>query len=175
MNFSVKDFAKSLFERFEEEGIPLLLAGGWAVTSYGFSRNTIDIDWVCSRSREEEVVALMRKLGFQAVSAGMASRFQYDSDLACPAVDLIWVNDESFAQMCGAIDPTLGVRVITYEGLITMKLYALKDDKLRKGKDLRDLQELLERNQGKIPEADLRAMCAKYACPEIFDKLYGHP
>jgi hypothetical protein len=41
MNVSIKDFAKSLFDRFEEEEIPLLLAGGWAVTSYGFSRNTI--------------------------------------------------------------------------------------------------------------------------------------
>ncbi len=46
-----------------------------------------------------------------------------------------------------------------------------KDYKLRKGKDLRDLQELLERNHGKITEADLRSMCAKYACPEVFDKL----
>ncbi len=171
MNFSVKDFAKSLFKRFEEENIPLLLAGGWAVTSYGFSRNTIDIDWVCSRNREDDAVGLMTKLGFQAVSAGMATRFQYARDLACPAVDMIWVNNESFEQMCGAIDPTLGVRVITFEGLIAMKLYALKDDKLRKGKDLRDLQELLERNHGKITEADLRSMCAKYACPEVFDKL----
>jgi hypothetical protein len=34
-------------------------------------------------------------------------------------VDLIWVNNE---------------------GLIAMKLYALKDEKLRKGKDLRNLQ-----------------------------------
>jgi hypothetical protein len=141
------------------------------VTSFGFSRNTIDIDWVCSRSSEDEAVALMKKLGFQAVSAGMATRFHYDRDLACPAVDLIWVSNESFAQLSGAIDPTLGVRVITFEGLIAMKLYALKDDKLRKGKDLRDLQELLERNRGKIPEATLRAMCTKYACPEVFDKL----
>jgi|LakMenE01Jun11ns_1017448.scaffolds.fasta_scaffold9489100_1 hypothetical protein len=74
--------------------------------------------------------------------------------------------------MYGEIEPTLGVRVINYEGLIAMKLYALKDDKLRKGRDLRDLQELIERNPEKINERDLRAMCAKYACPEVFDKLY---
>lgn len=46
MNISLKDFAKVMFERFEEEGIPLLLAGGWEVTSHGFPRNTIDLDRV---------------------------------------------------------------------------------------------------------------------------------
>lgn len=106
------------------------------------------------------------------MSTGMATRFQYGRELSFPAVDFIWVNDETFSQMYGTVDPTLGVRVITFEGLIAMKLYALKDDKLRKGRDLRDLQELLERNPDKITEADLRTMCAKYACPEDFDKLY---
>lgn len=167
----MKDFAKSLFDRFEVEGIPLLLAGGWAVTSYGFSRNTVDIDWVCSRSREKEIIELMSKLGFKPISSGMATRFQYISDLAIPAVDMIWVNEDTFSRMRGPMDPALGVQVITFEGLIAMKLYALKDDKLRKGRDLRDLQELLERNPEKISEADLRAMCAKYACPEVYDKL----
>jgi len=175
MNVTLKDFAKSIFDHFEEEGVPLLLAGGWAVTSYGFSRNTLDIDWVCARSSESDALALMSKLGFQPTSDGMATRFKYTRDLAFPAVDLIWVNDDTFAKMRGVIDPVLGVRVITFEGLIAMKLYALKDDKLRKGRDLRDLQELLERNPGKIPEADLRTMCSKYAGPEAYDALHNRP
>ncbi len=104
----------------------------------------------------------------------MATRFQYGRDLAFPAVDLIWVNDETFSRMGGSMDSTLGVRVISFEGLIAMKLYALKDDKIRKGRDLRDLQELLERNPEKISETDLQAMCAKYACPEDYDKLKDH-
>lgn len=171
MNISLKDFAKVMFERFEEEGIPLLLAGGWAVTSHGFSRNTIDLDWVCARSREADAVAFMAKLGFEPRTDGMATRFQYGRDLAFPFVDLIWVNDDTFNQMRGSMDDVMGVRVITFEGLIAMKLYALKDDEHRKGRDLRDLQELLERNPGKIPEIELRAMCQKYAGAGAFEKL----
>jgi hypothetical protein len=52
-----------------------------------------------------------------------------------------------------------------------MKLYALKDDENRKGRDLRDMQELLERNPGKIPEIEPRAMCQKYAGAGAFEKL----
>jgi hypothetical protein len=48
-----------------------------------------------------------------------------------------------------------------------MKLYAIKDYQLHKGKDFRDLQELLERSNGRITNLDLRGMYVKYACPEI--------
>lgn len=65
--------------------------------------------------------------------------------------------------------------MITFEGLIAMKLHALKDDEHRKGRDLRDLQELLERNPGKIPEIELRAMCQKYAGAGAFEKLRYRP
>ena len=75
MNVSLKDFAKVMFERFEEEGIPLLLAGGWAVTSHGFSRNTLDLDWICARSREKDALELMGKLGFTPKTDGMALKY----------------------------------------------------------------------------------------------------
>lgn len=119
----------------------------------------------------------MAKLGFEPRTDGMATRFQYGRDLAFPFVDLIWVNDDTFNQMRGSMDDVMGVRVITFEGLIAMKLYALKDDENRKGRDLRDLrdlQELLERNPGKIPELELRAMCQKYAGAGAFEKLRYH-
>lgn len=105
----------------------------------------------------------------------MATRFQYGRDLAFPFVDFIWVNDDSFNQMRGSMDEVMGVRVITFEGLIAMKLHALKDDEHRKGRDLRDLQEPLERNPGKIPETGLRAICRKQAGAGAFEKLRYRP
>lgn len=34
----IPGFAQSLYDRFEREGIPLLLAGGWAVCHHGYVR-----------------------------------------------------------------------------------------------------------------------------------------
>ena len=45
------EFAHSLYQSFEREGIPLLLAGGWAVCHHGYTRLTLDVDWVCPRSK----------------------------------------------------------------------------------------------------------------------------
>lgn len=117
----------------------------------------------------------MAKLGFEPRSDGMATRFQYGRDLAFPFVDLIWVDNDSFHQMRGSMDEAMGVRVIIFEALIAMKLHALKDDEHRKGRDLRGLQELLERNPGKITESDLRAMCLKYAGAGAFERLRFQP
>lgn len=117
----------------------------------------------------------MQRLGFEPRSDGMATRFQFDRDLAFPFVDLIWVDDRSFALMAGLMDSSMQVRVINFEALIAMKLRALKDDDHRKGKDLRDLQELLDRHPGRIPEEELKAMCLKYAGEDGIDKLRVHP
>jgi hypothetical protein len=42
----IPDHAQTLYSRFEQEGIPLLLAGGWAVNHHGYSRYTRDVDWI---------------------------------------------------------------------------------------------------------------------------------
>ena len=60
----IPDFAQSLFDRFEREAIPLLLAGGWAVCHHGYSRFTNDIDWICSRNNEFRATEVMKSLGF---------------------------------------------------------------------------------------------------------------
>ena len=72
----IPDFAQTLYDRFEREGIPLLLAGGWAVRHHGYSRITLDVDWVCQRSKKSAAVDLMDTLHFTKCSEGMASRFK---------------------------------------------------------------------------------------------------
>lgn len=168
------NFAQTLYERFEREGIPLLLAGGWAVCHHGYTRLTLDVDWVCPRSRQAEAVALMDKLHFDKTSDGMASRFKHRQEMAFPYIDLIWVDDNSFRIMAETdiTDTRAGmVPVINFRALIAMKLYALKDNVTRKGKDLLDLRFLLGQSHPQIPDAELRLMCEKYAGPDAYNKI----
>lgn len=174
----IPEFAQSLYERFEREGIPLLLAGGWAVCHHGYSRYTRDVDWVCSRNNEERAVALMKSLGFGIAFESMATRFQRESDLTLPPVDLLWVNQDTFMKMA-ATDQRTGhhanIPVIDFESLLAMKLHALKDQKERRGKDLLDIRELLAENVGVISEAKLRALCERFAGPDAFDLVLMKP
>ena len=170
----IPDFAQSLYEHFEREGIPLLLAGGWAVCHHGYSRLTLDVDWVCPRLHESAAVALMDKIGFTKTTEGMASRFKNRKHAAFPYVDLIWVDESSFAKMAEP-DATETqkqmVPVIHFRALLAMKLHALKNDQERDHKDLLDIRLLLKYGHTRIPDEEFKALCARYAGPGAYDKI----
>jgi predicted nucleotidyltransferase component of viral defense system len=168
------DFAHSLFERFEQESIPLLLAGGWAVCHHGYSRFTHDIDWVCSRANETKAIEIMQSLGFRIAFQAMATRFKHPIHLDLPPVDLIWVSEESFKIM--AQDQVKTGRhgtmnVISMQTLLAMKLHALKDNENRKGKDLLDIRHLLDETGHHLNEQTIRTLCARYGPPGAYEMI----
>lgn len=168
------EFAHSLFRVFDAEGIPLLLAGGWAVCFHGRSRATLDIDWICRRSQSVPAHGLMERLGFRAVSDGMASRFKNDRDPSIPFTDLIWVDDETFATMQeGATNSPhpLPVAMIGLRALLAMKLFALKDGEARDHKDLLDIRSLLRYSLEQIPDDEFRLMCNRYAGVGAYERI----
>jgi len=168
------EFAKSVFFQFQAANIPLLLAGGWAVCHHGYSRLTLDVDWVCQRSKQTEALALMEQLGFEKCSDGMASRFKHRREIAYPFIDLIWVDDESFAKMAEHDDEEVnqdGVAVVSFRALLAMKLFALKDNAERHGKDLLDLRALLAYGKNQISDEEFRLMCERYASPASYESI----
>jgi hypothetical protein len=146
----IPDFAQSLYDRFQREGIPLLLAGGWAVCHHGYSRYTSDIDWICSRANEASAKEVMASLDFDIAFEAMATRFQHKKHPDLAPVDL---------------------PVIDFEALLAMKLHALKDDKEREGKDILDIRFLLAENPRAITEDHLRVLCERYAGPGAYNHV----
>jgi hypothetical protein len=169
----IPDHAESLYHRFGQEGIPLLLAGGWAVNYHGYSRFTRDVDWVCSRTNECRACDLMATLGLTKSASGMASRFVRLSDPSFPPVDLIWVDEDTFGKMAVSENRTGrhgDIQVIDFESLLAMKLHALKDDIHRKGRDILDIRSLLEYSPTRITEERLKELCLLFAGPGIYEK-----
>lgn len=169
----IPDHAQTLHARFESEGIPLLLAGGWAVNFHGYSRLTRDVDWVCSRIHEEAACRLMESLGLVKTSEGMASRFVRPRDPSFPPIDLIWVDHGTFSKMAETPLRTGrhgDIPVIRFEALLAMKLHALKDDVARQGKDLLDIRLLLQYSSSILSEDDLRELCVRHAGPGVYEK-----
>ena len=168
------EFAYSLYQSFEREGIPILLAGGWAVCHHGYTRYTNDIDWVCSRANEMRALDLLRSLGFEIVFETMATRFRHTRHFDLLPVDLLWVSNETFAKMA-ATDQRTGPRadmpVINFESLLAMKLHALKDDKERDGRDMLDIRLLLKENKKAMTEEQLRDVCERFAGPGAYNLI----
>lgn len=165
------EFAHSLYQSFEREGIPLLLAGGWAVCHHGYTRYTNDIDWVCSRADEARAIELMKSLGFEIVFEAMATRFRHSRHFDLLPVDLLWVSVETFARMAQSnqrTGPRADMSVIDLESLLAMKINALKDHEKREGKDVLDIRFLMKENQGVITEDRLRQICERFGGPDAY-------
>ena len=170
----IPEFAHSLYQRFEREGIPLLLAGGWAVCHHGYSRFTRDVDWVCSRANESRAIALMESLGFEIAFQAMARRFQLKRDPSYPPVDLLWVSPETFSKMAISHERAGNHRdmpVIDLRTLLAMKLNALKDRDQRQDKDLLDIRFLLKGNSDALSDDELRKLCEKFAGPDAYNLI----
>ena len=168
------ELGRSLYDCFEREGIPLLLAGGWAVGHYGHSRFTRDIDWVCSRENESRAKALMAKLGFHVEFEAMATRFRLPGDPTVVPVDLIWVDSESFRKMGLTQERTTDrkdIPVVDFEALLAMKINALKDGEARDYRDLLDLRSILRYNSDAISEDRLKALCLRFGGPTAYSMI----
>lgn len=168
------EFAHSLQQRFDAAGIPLLLAGGWAVCFHGHSRTTLDVDWICRRSQYDTACGLMQQTRFVQQSEGMASRFKHHADPSIPFVDLIWVDDRTFALMQETSIPSpepFSVPMLGFRSLLAMKIHALRDDENRDHKDLLDLRKLLRKNPNALSEDELRALCERYGPPDAYQMI----
>jgi len=118
----------------------------------------------------------MERLRFERMTDGMASRFRHRSDPSIPFIDFIWVDDRSFDAMAEAAvkSPSpLSVPMIGFQSLLAMKLYALKDGDARDHKDLLDIRSLLRYSPTKIDEAELRALCERYAGSTAYNLIRG--
>ncbi|GAA5126951.1 nucleotidyl transferase AbiEii/AbiGii toxin family protein [Luteolibacter yonseiensis] len=104
----------------------------------------------------------------------MASRFKNRRIPVFPYIDLIWVDDSTFAKMAEA-DPADArkerVPVINFRALLAMKLYALKDGQTRQHKDLLDIRALLSYGYLKIPDEEFKVLCERYSGPLAYDQI----
>lgn len=89
-------------------------------------------------------------------------------------VDLLWVDAASFDVMASTANYTGrhgDIPVIGLKSLLAMKIYALKDDDSRQGKDLLDIRSLLIYGKAQIPEDELEALCLRYGGPDSYRKV----
>jgi len=107
-------------------------------------------------------------------SDGMASRFARRGDLSFPFIDLIWVDDTTFSKMMdddAQPYPQQRIPVISFRALLAMKLFALKDNDHRDGKDLLDIRSLLRYGHHALPEEEFKSLCERHAGPGAYEKI----
>ncbi len=155
-------------------GVEFLLIGGHAVNHYGYSRATIDVDFMIASSHADAVRTAMRSAGFTNIS--QTDNVVFFNHPAIPhRVDFLQVDAETLRSLVGRASRIeyggQSLLVPSLPDLIAMKLFALKQGSAqREAKDFPDIVNLVLEH-GLDIEAELEPLCEKYADQEIYSRL----
>lgn len=161
-------------KQLPKAGIEFLMIGGHAVNHYGYSRATIDVDFMIAASDVDTVRSVMKGAGFVNISQSENVVF-FEHPKNPFRVDFLQVDSESMRKLIA------GAQRIEYGGqtlivpclldLLAMKLFALKEGSARREeKDFPDIVNLALEH-GLDVEADLKPLCDRFADEQIYAKL----
>ena len=163
--------------KLPDAGVPCLLVGGLAVNHYGYTRNTLDIDWMIVGAHRDIVWDVMKKAGFTNVAIHESVMFCQRPGSAW-RIDFLFVDDATMDQLLSRSERTVvqgkTVSVPSLKDLIAMKLFSLAQNPARRmGKDLPDIAHLTVLN-GLDLEKDIHPLAVRYASEAIFDMVSEH-
>lgn len=167
---------EELIGQASARGLPFVVIGGHAVAAHGYGRQTLDLDLLVRDEDRRAWVELLAALGYRVFHEDHAFVQLAPPTAAHWPVDLLLVAEPTFAGvMAEAREVDLGARrarIPSLEHLLALKLHALKHARPpRDLKDLTDVVQLADANGLDARAEPFRALCLKYATPEIHDRI----
>ena len=162
--------------RLPAEGVACLLVGGFAVNYHGYTRNTLDVDFMILADRADTVRRVMTEAGFVNVIVE-ANVTHYQARDGVLRADFLNVDGETLDRLLtGAVVADVRgyrLKIPALMDLLAMKIFALSRDPARRaGKDLPDIATLSVLHD-LDPETDLRPLCARFGTPEVYETIAG--
>ena len=162
-------------EKFPDAGVDCLLIGGFAVNYYGFTRNTLDVDFMVVGSFSDVVRSMMRDAGFENIE-------ERENVLFCcrpeggPRIDFLKVDEGTMERLQGnAHEITMQgcpLRLPCLKDLISMKIFALaQNTSQRMAKDLPDIAYLATLNNLDL-DTDIRPLCDQFGTPAVYSMIH---
>lgn len=157
-------------------GIDCILIGGFAVNYYGYTRNTLDVDFMIIAQQFDAVSQIMKRSGFTNISSNKNVAF-FNTPGSPLRVDFLSVDGDTMRKL---LDNAVNANVYGYEikvpalrDLITMKIFALSQDVDRRlGKDLPDIAYLSVLHNLDL-ESDIRPLCNRFGTRKVYDLIRG--
>ena len=181
MNEDTMNLFEAVAEALERQGLDVLVIGGHAVNAYGYTRTTVDVDFLVAVDRFREWRAVFESAGYRWV--GQTETFaRMDAPVTDPPslpVDVMMVSPETFSKL--SADRQLldfgGTRLPVPNplNLIALKLHAMRNpERFKKGKDLSDILNLISICQIDTKGREFQATLDRYASDETRNLLDSH-
>lgn len=170
-----EDIVRLVAEKLPTAGVDCLLIGGFAVNHYGYTRNTLDIDFMIIGTFSSTVRRMMLEAGFVNID-------ERDNVLFCsrpeggPRVDFLKVSKTTMQKLqSNARSVTLhsvSLQLPSLKDLIAMKIFSLTQDTARRmAKDLPDIAYLAVLNDLDCNK-DIKPLCDRFGTPVVYTMIH---
>ncbi len=169
---------RTIFEivarQLSQANVDCILIGGFAVNYHGYTRNTLDVDFMIVAEQLDDVRRIMTGAGFTNMVADENVAF-FNEPGSPMRVDFLRVDENT---MCQLLNNAISARIYGYEikvpalqDLIAMKIFSLSRDIARRsGKDLPDIAFLCFIHNLDL-EREIRSLCKRYGTPDTYDLI----
>ncbi|MFP4521865.1 MAG: hypothetical protein ACLFQK_06935 [Fibrobacterota bacterium] len=143
---------KILREFFGSRNFEYCLAGGHALSFYGYTRATIDSDFVTKNSYRPDLSEYLESLGFETLhsSVGFSNHLHSIKKIR---IDLIYTDEKTFS-------------------ILLSDSHKTDIDPERKFREFADLKALID--TGSITSLKLKSLLKGYGLEELFDEFSGN-
>lgn len=173
---NIKKVLQSLIRFFEREEIDYALIGAFALTVYGYTRATQDVDFLARRTDQERIVLFLESLGYETLhrSDGFSNHLHSLPNLG--RIDFVYAEGDTAEVVLSEarrllILADVSLPVVRAEHLVALKLFSIINDPERIYRDMADIQHLM-----KTPDLDMeevRGYFEKYGLLERYCELTG--
>jgi hypothetical protein len=132
----------------DDMGIRYAVIGGVALASYGFVRNTEDLDLVVEASGQAAIIQFLESRGYKTLHRSTGYSNHLHSDPALGRIDFVYMGEETSRRLFAEsrlVKGTVGdlIPLPKPEHLAAMKVLAIKNDPSRTLQDLADIRFLI--------------------------------
>ncbi|HEY5792255.1 MAG TPA: hypothetical protein VIS74_03090 [Chthoniobacterales bacterium] len=158
-------------------GLDFLLIGGHAINARGYTRTTLDFDFLIAGRDLRAWSKIFESIGYRLITENIKAFAQFEPrEGEGFRVDLMLVDDSTFAKLlAGSEWRDYGRRRVRVAGvlhLIALKLHALRsEERASLGKDYLDILNLIRLNRVDIHSVEFEEVVNRYGSPSIRDRI----
>jgi len=165
--------ASTLLRDFEQADVHYALIGGFALSLWGASRSTVDMDFLLLVDDIAHTESILGKYHYRCIHKTKNVGQYVSSDSNYGSLDFIYASRSISKKMLArcvdtGFGPKTTVKVLLPEDIIGLKVQALVNDPSRLIKDYADIDALLKARNADSAKIDWQLLKEYF---ELFDKL----
>jgi len=171
MNF--ENVLKFLKEFFDKERVDYALIGGLALSAYGISRTTTDVDILTHLDNRDRIVRFLESVGYETLTRSDAFSNHEHPMSTMGRIDFLFVSGDTAETILNEarVHPIFidqKIKVVKPEHLVALKLFSKSANPARHNQETEDIRNLLALEQ--TDREEVKGYFLKFASLEEYDK-----